>query len=155
MAMCLSAFPPSNRLYPYLLCYVTQHGFESYKGFCQRKLLQSYGRQARNHAPCMLEWKTARKTATMASEIRCYDGVSKYIPVVSSLTAQEGGNLMAACRGIEGATGWTLAIQTMVGCWRLSSGEKETNTELFLAGFSHSFRFLLVITKTKNKKSNE
>lgn len=28
MALCLSCFPPSERLYPYLLCYISQHGFE-------------------------------------------------------------------------------------------------------------------------------
>lgn len=115
MAMCLSAFPPSHKLYPYLLCYVTQHGLENYKGYCQRKLLMAFGRQARSWAPCMLEWTAARDTSSMAMEVRAADGVSKYIPVASALTAQEAGNLVAVSRGIEGATGWTVAVLNAVG----------------------------------------
>jgi hypothetical protein len=114
MAMCLSAFPPSSKLYPYLLCYVTQHGYENYKAFCQRKLLLSFGRQTRAYAPTMLEWVSARQTATIAAEVRAYDGVAKHIPISSSLTAQEAGNLFASSRGIEMATGWTVAIQEKV-----------------------------------------
>lgn len=75
MALCLSCFPPSPRLYPYLLCYVTTHGYEEYKAYCQHRLLQCYGRQARQFAPSMLEWAAARKAAPMAIEARCAVGL--------------------------------------------------------------------------------
>lgn len=138
LALCLSAFPPSEKLYPYLLCYVTQHGYGNYKGYCQRKLLLAYGRQARTwcggrgsflsslrrlalligalpssarRAPTMLEWASAKDTDPMAAEVRAADGVAKFVPLSSALTAQEAGNLAALARGIPGATGWTISVE--------------------------------------------
>lgn len=69
MALCLSCFSPSDKLYPYLLCHVTAHAYETYKPYCQAKLLQAYGREARLHAPCQMEWQAAASCAPMAINV--------------------------------------------------------------------------------------
>lgn len=115
MTICLSCFPPSDRLYPYLLCYITAHGYEEFKAYCQRKLLRLFGRQARHNPPTMLEWNAARKTASMAIYIKMTDGESLMIPIESSTTAHEAGNLAAQARTGASCSGWTVSVSSTTG----------------------------------------
>lgn len=113
--MCItSCFAPSDKLYPYLLCHVTAHGYGNFKSYCQAKLLQAYGRQARKHAPCHLEWQAAGACAPMAIDVTMYDGVTKTVPLTSQMTAQEMGNMVVSTRGLLSCVGWTVAVQDSI-----------------------------------------
>ena len=81
LAACLSAFPPSDGLYPYLLCYVSVHGMEEYKAFTQHKLLRGAGRQARRFSPCMLEWESITHASTMALQFEMADRTQGVVKV--------------------------------------------------------------------------
>ena len=78
LAMMLSCVPPSEKLFPYLLCYISAHGAEDYKAICQNRLLRLYGRQARTLPPTMIEWISTRKNANMAIDV--LTAVSKIVP---------------------------------------------------------------------------
>ena len=77
LSLCLGCFAPSEKLYPYLLCHVTAHAYEKYKGYCQAKLLMSYERQARQFPPSLLEWECASTCSPMAISVQMFDGVTK------------------------------------------------------------------------------
>lgn len=114
LANCLSAFHPSPTLFKYFLKlvgmkfsfeillvlqsiyfldriifrYVSDHAYDGYKAFCQRKLLQgerallratnssqSFGQfLPRNYPPCVLEWRANRNRVNMALAVGFYDG---------------------------------------------------------------------------------
>lgn len=44
-----------------------------------------------------------------------FDGVTKVVPFESQITAQELGNMAITARGVSGAAGWTVAVQTVDG----------------------------------------
>lgn len=88
LSNCLSAFQPSSTLFKYLLKYVSDHAYDGYKAYCQRKLLQgertifrimSNNQQIvhhvpRNYPPCVLEWRANRNRVNMALSVGFYDG---------------------------------------------------------------------------------
>lgn len=88
LSNCLSAFQPSPTLFKYLLKYVSDHAYDGYKAYCQRKLLQgertifrimSNNQQIvhhipRNYPPCVLEWRANRNRVHMALGVGFYDG---------------------------------------------------------------------------------
>jgi len=110
LSLCLGCFAPSAKLYPYLLCHVTAHAYEQYKGYCQSKLLMSYGRQARQFPPSMVEWEATASCSPMAISVHLADGVTKVLPVTSALTAQELGSMAVTARGVPSGAGWTVSV---------------------------------------------
>eukprot|EP00039_Didymoeca_costata_P014654 m.239349 g.239349 ORF g.239349 m.239349 type:complete len:2341 (+) comp16067_c0_seq1:94-7116(+) len=115
MSLCLSCFCPSDRLYPFLLCHVSKHAYEGYKGYCQFKLLHCHQRPSRVSPPCLLEWKAAMSCSPMVLEVRMADGATKNVSIQSMSTAHELGNLAVAARGVPSPQGWTLSVQTKTG----------------------------------------
>lgn len=115
MSGCLSAFPPSNSLYKYLLKYVSDHAYDGYRSICQQKLIQAFNMEpplARVYPPTVMEWKANRKCVNMALEARYPDGDSRHAAVDSWSTAESVASLMMRSRGLDPieAEGWTLSM---------------------------------------------
>eukprot|EP00049_Salpingoeca_infusionum_P014556 m.275108 g.275108 ORF g.275108 m.275108 type:complete len:2303 (+) comp15693_c0_seq2:157-7065(+) len=108
LSMCLSCFGPSEQLYPYLLCYISQHGYEEYKAFCQHKLLRQFGRESRKNPPTLLEFRSAIKCNQMAMKVELPDGKSTTVIVDSATTASEIGDAVARNMGIKHSSGYTV-----------------------------------------------
>ena len=108
MSLCLSCFSPSEQLYPYLLCYITSHGFEGYRAMCQHKLLRFHGRQSRCYPPSLLEFTASSQQKVMTVEVLLPDGTSQRVLVDSATTAAELGNMVARCAGVPRPSGWTV-----------------------------------------------
>ncbi|XP_072168442.1 unconventional myosin-XV-like [Diadema setosum] len=67
----MAAFPPSPKLYNYLLKYVSDHAYNGYKAYCQHKLLScdhhaTESRGSRTYPPTLLEWKAHQLQANMS-----------------------------------------------------------------------------------------
>eukprot|EP00057_Strongylocentrotus_purpuratus_P022213 XP_011676687.1 PREDICTED: unconventional myosin-XV isoform X1 [Strongylocentrotus purpuratus] len=67
----MAAFPPSPKLYNFLLKFVSDHAYDGYKAYCQHKLLscdphaiESQG--SRTYPPSLLEWKAHQLQANMS-----------------------------------------------------------------------------------------
>ncbi|OQV25063.1 Unconventional myosin-XV [Hypsibius exemplaris] len=114
MASCLSAFPPSQILYKYLLKYISDYAIDNFKFTCQSKLLQCSAidsSQSRVYPPTLLEMKTSRKNALMAMNVSFPDGDSRAGPVTSWTTAAEfAKNLLRQRDVISEANGWTVML---------------------------------------------
>eukprot|EP00055_Hartaetosiga_balthica_P010944 m.48331 g.48331 ORF g.48331 m.48331 type:complete len:1511 (+) comp7391_c0_seq1:148-4680(+) len=108
LSLCLSCFGPSDKLYPYLLCYVSTHGFEGYRSFCQNKLLRRLGRPQRSHPPTILEFVSAQNLAQIEVMVELPNGDNKLALLDSATTASELGNMVAQSLGVQNATGWTV-----------------------------------------------
>ncbi|XP_043471659.1 unconventional myosin-XV [Leptopilina heterotoma] len=123
LSNCLSAFQPSPTLFKYLLKYVSDHAYDGYKAFCQRKLLQgerallratSNGQTTiqhvpRNYPPSVLEWRANRNRVNMALTVGFYDGETTTCAVDSWTTCEELANLAIRNHGVEN-NGWTITL---------------------------------------------
>ncbi|KAK2585066.1 hypothetical protein KPH14_008582 [Odynerus spinipes] len=123
LSNCLSAFQPSVTLSKYLLKYVSDHAYDGYKAYCQRKLLQgertvfrimSNNQQIvqhvpRNYPPCVLEWRANRNRVNMALNVGFYDGETTTCAVDSWTTCEELANLAVQNHGVDN-TGWTITL---------------------------------------------
>ncbi|XP_048509561.1 uncharacterized protein LOC105693576 isoform X2 [Athalia rosae] len=123
LANCLSAFQPSPTLFKYLLKYVSDHAYDGYKAYCQRKLLQSERtvlritnnnqstsyQVARNYPPCVLEWRANRNRVNMALCVGFYDGETTTCAVDSWTSCEELANLAVQNHGVDN-TGWTITL---------------------------------------------
>ncbi|XP_023288541.1 unconventional myosin-XV [Orussus abietinus] len=123
LSNCFSAFQPSPTLFKYLLKYVSDHAYDGYKAFCQRKLLQtertlfkvtSNGQQTsyqvpRNYPPCVLEWRANRNRVNMALSVGFYDGEITTCAIDSWTTCEELANLAVENHGVENS-GWTITL---------------------------------------------
>nr|XP_050849060.1 unconventional myosin-XV isoform X2 [Vespula vulgaris] len=123
LSNCLSAFQPSITLFKYLLKYVSDHAYDGYKAYCQRKLLQgertvfrimSNNQQIvqhvpRNYPPCVLEWRANRNRVNMALNVGFYDGETTTCAVDSWTTCEELANLAVQNHGVDN-TGWTITL---------------------------------------------
>ncbi|XP_023316209.1 unconventional myosin-XV isoform X2 [Trichogramma pretiosum] len=120
---CLSAFHPSRTLYKYLLKFVSDHAYDGYKAYCQRKILQSErvlikvisGNQTlcshipRNYPPSVLEWRANRTRVNMALTVGFYNGENATCAVDSWTTCEE--LAFAAVQGYgEVNGGWTVTL---------------------------------------------
>ncbi|XP_071797205.1 unconventional myosin-XV-like isoform X2 [Asterias amurensis] len=114
MANLLSAFPPSKRLYKYLLKYVTDHAYNGYKSHCHQKLLmcdpQALEFQiARTYPPCLLEWKANRQRCSMALVAETADGEEIPVMVNSWTTGEDFAKTLLQKKGITKAChGWSV-----------------------------------------------
>ncbi|KAK3532493.1 hypothetical protein QTP86_018529 [Hemibagrus guttatus] len=92
---CLSAFAPSAKIEKYLLKFVSDNAYNSYKAVCQHKLIQAmqkslYGPEAaRTYPLSLLEWTANRKKANMVLQVHCFDGTSFLCPVNSWTTGED------------------------------------------------------------------
>ncbi|KAG7316984.1 hypothetical protein KOW79_019282 [Hemibagrus wyckioides] len=92
---CLSAFAPSAKIEKYLLKFVSDNAYNSYKAVCQHKLIQAmqkslYGPEAaRTYPLSLLEWTANRKKANMVLQVHCFDGSSFLCPVNSWTTGED------------------------------------------------------------------
>ncbi|KAI4498543.1 hypothetical protein M0802_006249 [Mischocyttarus mexicanus] len=123
LSNCLSAFQPSVTLFKYLLKYVSDHAYDGYKAYCQRKLLQgertvfrmtSNNQQIvqhvpRNYPPCVLEWRANRNRVNMALNVGFYDGETTTCAIDSWTTCEELANLAVQNHGVDN-TGWTITL---------------------------------------------
>ncbi|XP_076390888.1 unconventional myosin 10A isoform X2 [Megachile rotundata] len=123
LSNCLSAFQPSSTLFKYLLKYVSDHAYDGYKAYCQRKLLQgertifrimSNNQQIvhhvpRNYPPCVLEWRANRNRVNMALSVGFYDGEVVTCAVDSWTTCEELANLAVHNHGVDNS-GWTITL---------------------------------------------
>ncbi|XP_066584309.1 unconventional myosin-XV [Prorops nasuta] len=123
LSNCLSAFQPSPTLFKYLLKYVSDHAYNGYKAFCQRKLLQgertvlrimsnnqqTFHSVPRNYPPCVLEWRANRNRVNMALTVGFYDGETTTCAVDSWTSCEELGNLAVQNHGVENS-GWTITL---------------------------------------------
>ncbi|KZC05600.1 Unconventional myosin-XV [Dufourea novaeangliae] len=123
LSNCLSAFQPSSTLFKYFLKYVSDHAYDGYKAYCQRKLLQgertifrimSTNQQIvhhvpRNYPPCVLEWRANRNRVNMALSVGFYDGETVTCAVDSWTTCEELANLAVHNHGVDNS-GWTITL---------------------------------------------
>ncbi|XP_018350693.1 PREDICTED: unconventional myosin-XV isoform X2 [Trachymyrmex septentrionalis] len=123
LSNCLSAFQPSATLFKYLLKYVSDHAYDGYKAYCQRKLLQgertvhrmminnqqTVHQVPRNYPPCVLEWRANRNRVNMALNVGFYDGETTTCAIDSWTTCEELANLAIRNHGVEN-TGWTITL---------------------------------------------
>ncbi|XP_076680726.1 unconventional myosin 10A isoform X1 [Andrena cerasifolii] len=123
LSNCLSAFQPTSTLFKYLLKYVSDHAYDGYKAYCQRKLLQgertifrimSNNQQIvhhvpRNYPPCVLEWRANRNRVNMALSVGFYDGETVTCVVDSWTTCEELANLAVHNHGVDNS-GWTITL---------------------------------------------
>ncbi|XP_068984012.1 unconventional myosin-XV isoform X3 [Bombus flavifrons] len=123
LSNCLSAFQPSPTLFKYFLKYVSDHAYDGYKAYCQRKLLQgertifrimSNNQQIvqhvpRNYPPCVLEWRANRNRVNMALSVGFYDGETVTCAVDSWTTCEELANLAVHNHGVDNS-GWTITL---------------------------------------------
>ncbi|XP_076764901.1 unconventional myosin-XV-like [Xylocopa sonorina] len=123
LSNCLSAFQPSSTLFKYLLKYVSDHAYDGYKAYCQRKLLQgertifrvtNNNQQVvhhvpRNYPPCVLEWRANRNRVNMALSVGFYDGETVTCAVDSWTTCEELANLAVHNHGVDNS-GWTITL---------------------------------------------
>ncbi|XP_016845570.1 unconventional myosin-XV isoform X2 [Nasonia vitripennis] len=124
LSNCLSAFHPSRTLYKYILKYVSDHAYDGYKAFCQRKLLQgervllktvnsnnqtTVQQVPRNYPPSVLEWRANRNRVNMALTVGFYDGETTTCAVDSWTTCEELANLAIQNHGVENS-GWTITL---------------------------------------------
>ncbi|XP_046586212.1 unconventional myosin-XV isoform X1 [Neodiprion lecontei] len=123
LSNCLSAFQPSPTLFKYLLKYVSDHAYDGYKAYCQRKLLQGERtvlrmtnnnqsatyQVARNYPPCVLEWRANRNRVNMALSVGFYDGETTTCAVDSWTSCEELANLAVQNHGVDN-TGWTITL---------------------------------------------
>ncbi|KAF7691114.1 unconventional myosin-XV isoform X1 [Silurus meridionalis] len=92
---CLSAFAPSAKIEKYLLKFVSDNAYNSYKAVCQHKLIQAmqkslYGPEtARTYPLSLLEWTANRKKANMVLQVHCFDGTSFLCPVNSWTSGED------------------------------------------------------------------
>ncbi|XP_074649564.1 unconventional myosin-XV-like [Tubulanus polymorphus] len=114
MANCLSTFPPTPRLYKYLLKYVSDYAYNGFKSVCQHKMLQMMKNDAvfsRTYPPCMLEWKANRKRAHMALEVKFTDGTTGVGAVNSWMTGEEFASRVLKSRNLmESNHGWSVQL---------------------------------------------
>ncbi|XP_024893243.1 unconventional myosin-XV isoform X1 [Temnothorax curvispinosus] len=123
LSNCLSAFQPSATLFKYFLKYVSDHAYDGYKAYCQRKLLQgertvyrmmnnnqqTVHQVPRNYPPCVLEWRANRNRVNMALNVGFYDGETTTCAMDSWTTCEELANLAVRNHGVEN-TGWTITL---------------------------------------------
>ncbi|XP_076621991.1 unconventional myosin 10A isoform X1 [Colletes latitarsis] len=123
LSNCLSAFQPSATLFKYLLKYVSDHAYDGYKAYCQRKLLQGertifrimnnnqqiVHHVPRNYPPCVLEWRANRNRVNMALSVGFYDGETITCAVDSWTTCEELANLAVHNHGVDNS-GWTITL---------------------------------------------
>ncbi|XP_058797715.1 unconventional myosin-XV [Phymastichus coffea] len=123
LSNCLSAFRPTRTLYKYLLKYVSDHAYDGYKAYCQRKLLQGervllkalaisqtpVQQVPRNYPPSVLEWRANRNRVNMALTVAFYDGETTTCAVDSWTTCEELANLAVQNHGVENG-GWTISL---------------------------------------------
>ncbi|XP_018313717.1 unconventional myosin-XV isoform X2 [Mycetomoellerius zeteki] len=123
LSNCLSAFQPSATLFKYFLKYVSDHAYDGYKAYCQRKLLQgertvhhmminnqqTVHQVPRNYPPCVLEWRANRNRVNMALNVGFYDGETTTCAIDSWTTCEELANLAVRNHGVEN-TGWTITL---------------------------------------------
>ncbi|XP_074098878.1 unconventional myosin 10A [Cotesia typhae] len=134
LANCLSAFQPSPTLFKYFLKYVSDHAYNGYKAYCQRKLLQgertvirimnnnqlTAHHVPRSYPPCVLEWRANRNRVNMALNVRFYDGETTTCAVDSWTTCEELANLAIQNHGVDNS-GWTVSL------WNYDTMVTETN----------------------------
>nr|XP_014344251.1 PREDICTED: unconventional myosin-XV [Latimeria chalumnae] len=118
LAMCLSVFAPSTKMDKFLLKYVSDNAYNGYKSLCQHRLIQAmqksqYGPEtARTYPPCLLEWTTSRKRASMALDVYCFDEEHLSCPVHSWTTGEELAGDVLRNRGVtEGWRGWSVSMK--------------------------------------------
>ncbi|KAK0170258.1 hypothetical protein PV328_010838 [Microctonus aethiopoides] len=123
LANCLSAFQPTPTLFKYFLKYVSDHAYNGYKAYCQRKLLQgertvlrimnnnqlSTHHVPRNYPPCVLEWRANRNRVNMALTVGFYDGETTTCAIDSWTTCEELANVAVQSHGVD-ITGWTVTL---------------------------------------------
>ncbi|XP_018374566.1 PREDICTED: unconventional myosin-XV [Trachymyrmex cornetzi] len=123
LSNCLSAFQPSATLFKYFLKYVSDHAYDGYKAYCQRKLLQgertvhrmminnqqTVHQVPRNYPPCVLEWRANRNRVNMALNVGFYDGETTTCAIDSWTTCEELANLAVRNHGVENI-GWTITL---------------------------------------------
>ncbi|XP_039312298.1 unconventional myosin-XV [Solenopsis invicta] len=123
LSNCLSAFQPSATLFKYFLKYVSDHAYDGYKAYCQRKLLQgertvyrmmnnnqqTVHQVPRNYPPCVLEWRANRNRVNMALNVGFYDGETTTCAIDSWTTCEELANLAVRNHGVENS-GWTITL---------------------------------------------
>ncbi|XP_018402219.1 PREDICTED: unconventional myosin-XV [Cyphomyrmex costatus] len=123
LSNCLSTFQPSATLFKYFLKYVSDHAYDGYKAYCQRKLLQgertiyrmminnqqTVHQVPRNYPPCVLEWRANRNRVNMALSVGFYDGETTTCAIDSWTTCEELANLAVRNHGVENM-GWTITL---------------------------------------------
>ncbi|XP_070579495.1 unconventional myosin-XV-like isoform X12 [Ptychodera flava] len=128
MSNCLSVFPPSPKMYKYLLKYVSDHAYDGWKIHCQHKLLSCdtiNSGLTRTYPPCMLELKANRQRNNMALSARYPDGEEVMGEVDSWTTGEEFAAALLKNRGVlQGNKGWSV--------WM-----KDENERYELAGYDY------------------
>ncbi|KAG7210137.1 hypothetical protein KM043_011699 [Ampulex compressa] len=123
LSNCMSAFQPSATLFKYFLKYVSDHAYDGYKAYCQRKLLQgertmfrvmnnnqqTVHHVPRNYPPCVLEWRANRNRVNMALNVGFYDGETTTCAIDSWTTCEELANLAVQNHGVDNS-GWTITL---------------------------------------------
>ncbi|XP_041473142.1 unconventional myosin-XV-like isoform X3 [Lytechinus variegatus] len=113
----MAAFPPSPKLYNFLLKYVSDHAYDGYKAYCQHKLLscdphaiESQG--SRTYPPSLLEWKAHQLQANMSLVTRLPGETDPINVQVDSWTTGE--DFAAAAlkqKGLQkGYRGWSVEL---------------------------------------------
>lgn len=99
-------------LHPVRNRYVSDHGYDGYKGVCQRKLLSGHTctPPARSSAPCLLEWRANRKRFNTALEFAMPDGETMTAGVESWTRCHTAATALLAERGVAECNGWTVAL---------------------------------------------
>lgn len=92
--------------------YVSDHGYDGYKGVCQRKLLSGHTctPPARSSAPCLLEWRANRKRFNTALEFAMPDAETMTASVESWTRCHSVAAALLADRGVAECHGWTVAL---------------------------------------------
>ncbi|XP_072043238.1 unconventional myosin-XV-like [Amphiura filiformis] len=117
MTNMLSAFPPSKKLYKYLLKYSSDQAYNGYKSYCQHKLLKTDSHAltselSRTYPPCLLEWKANRNRANMALHLRSEDGEEVKVQLDSWTTGEDFALTALKKRGFtKGCHGWSIYLQ--------------------------------------------
>ncbi|KAB5531005.1 hypothetical protein PHYPO_G00135900 [Pangasianodon hypophthalmus] len=125
---CLSAFAPSAKIEKYLLKFVSDNAYNSYKAVCQHKLIQAmqkslYGPEtARTYPLSLLEWTANRKKANMVLQVHCFDGTSFLCPVNSWTSGEDLAGDILQHRGVTESWKGCSVIMKEHGQWAELAG---------------------------------
>uniref|UniRef100_A0A7M5V4L1 Unconventional myosin-XV n=1 Tax=Clytia hemisphaerica TaxID=252671 RepID=A0A7M5V4L1_9CNID len=115
MGLCLCTFPPTRRMEKYLLKYISDHAFEGYNKFIQKKCIvwgDDELATGRTYPPTLIEWKALKENALLS--LNCYmaDGYSRVIEVDSSSSCEEAARSFLSVRKMEDldTVGWSFIL---------------------------------------------
>jgi hypothetical protein len=115
LAVVSTVFPPSQKLYPYVLRRIAKAGPSgAVSDFARYALQRCVANKARERPPSMLEWHALRDYSPMVITVEYQDGKTTTLPIDSSTTSRELARAALEDRYKERASdiggGWTVAF---------------------------------------------